>query len=584
MSSLAQLRNTLRSLQSYELPDRYLHSNGENDLQGELKEATTAAKPILNPENVKRYRKARDAYLRSRITELFLEHLSTYDGSDRTLQLPSLPSKEEEDELHIVGESVRADLRKSVTEVKESFEEVQSKYQVFSQRRDELQEILDEMENENDRNNLDNNNNESFDHPMDEDKENEDLEAVVDESEMALQEERLAALIKKRTELESKLRQIRMEGQEVEFRIENKKKMVKELMKINIENNDDSQKDSNSSDAKTDIDDMEEMLTLKEIEAETEDLKKQAQDFHDMSDYYESMRISLEELCGMKILSVSTASLPPSTTPIGGHSNKSSPKRKSPRHRRSPSSISILEDQRSSKNDSISLKVLLLDKHIVLVTLTSNMVSTNNCASPTPVETFRVSSAEFQSSTVLLDTLPNEDENSRNPTKTVSVTIPPLDDLVRLSSNLDPVQDLRFLLRETMARIRTLSARVEVLAKLRKNYLTKIGDAASRTNYGYGGEDQEIVCSLNAGITVVIRLTADCPLLEGSAYIHQIEGMGGWEEEVLSRMKTRVNEKKSRSPLEIMDSLVEEIGKVERSVPKTPILPRKGKTQQKSLF
>ena len=162
----------------------------------------------------------------------------------------------------------------------------------------------------------------------------------------------------------------------------------------------------------------------------------------------------------------------------------------------------------------------------------------------------------------------------------LSITIPPLDDLVALAANLEPVQDLRFVLRETLARIRTLSARMNELAELRKKYLTKITNPSkNKVNYGFGGEDQEILCSLESQVTVVLRLTADCPILKGSAYIQRIVGCGGWEDAVLQRIKTKVNEQRSNGPLDLMDLVVEEINRMVKEdgvkIPRTPTLPRR---------
>jgi DNA primase large subunit len=140
------------------------------------------------------------------------------------------------------------------------------------------------------------------------------------------------------------------------------------------------------------------------------------------------------------------------------------------------------------------------------------------------------------------------------------------------------MQDLMFVLREALARIRILSARMNELALLRQKYLTKITDSAkNKIQYGFGGEDQEIFCSLGSQVTVVLRLTNDCPILKGSVYIQRIVGCGGWEENVLQKMKVKVNEMKMSGPVELMDALVEEIERIVEEegvkMPKTPVLP-----------
>jgi len=131
-----------------------------------------------------------------------------------------------------------------------------------------------------------------------------------------------------------------------------------------------------------------------------------------------------------------------------------------------------------------------------------------------------------------------------------------------------------------MARIRSTTSRVDELAKLRIKYLTKITNPEkNKIKYGYGGEDQEVICSLKCQISVWMRLTADCPLLDGSVYIHKLIGLGGWNQECLEKMKKKINLKKWRRPIQLMDALVEEIERVVNedgvNIPRTPTLPMK---------
>jgi hypothetical protein len=316
-------------------------------------------------------------------------------------------------------------------------------------------------------------------------------------------------------------------------------------------------------------------LSLEHLEKETEQLRQRSRFYREMAEYYNSERSALEEIGGMKILTV----VPFENGEMAADNSQPSPSTSQSvaRRRRSSNSSSSSKTSASSESKSkegISLRVLLLNQHVVKVTLDHQDVPNSDGND----EILRVSHAQFETSIVL--TIPSgmtdHENSSRN--NNLSITIPPLDDLVRLASQMDPGYDLRFLLRETMARIRSLTARVEELAILRAKYLTKFANISN--SYGFGGEDQEVVCSLNAGITVVLRLTADCPILDGSCYIHQLVGVGGWDEGVLQMMKTRINGMKSRrGPVEVMDSLVEEVGRLERDeglvLPKTPPSLRK---------
>ncbi|KAI2505192.1 hypothetical protein MHU86_9280 [Fragilaria crotonensis] len=107
-------------------------------------------------------------------------------------------------------------------------------------------------------------------------------------------------------------------------------------------------------------------------------------------------------------------------------------------------------------------------------------------------------------------------------------------------------------------------------------YLTKIG-ALHHSGHSFGGEDQEIVCSINEGVTVVLRLTPDCPIGDGSAYLDQIVGVGGWDQGILEGLRERVNDARHRSPVKLMDSLKDELSRLQEigsiSLPTTPTMP-----------
>lgn len=339
-----------------------------------------------------------------------------------------------------------------------------------------------------------------------------------------------------------------MEKEEVNNHIDRKKSVLRDL----------TNKDKSFSDEKQiKGHDILDSMSISEIQAETDEIRKKVGELRDKSEYYDSMKAAMEELGGMKILSVTSIAQPSPSK----NTKSSSP---------IPSTL-------SQNNESICLKVRLLDEHIVQVVLASISRPRSNPS----VETFRVTSAHFITPTTINDTIEDPELRASNQTPTVSCVIPPLDDLVSLSSNLEPMHDLRFVLREAMARVRALSALVDELAQLRMKYLTKITktNKSGRQNKSFGGEDQEVVCSLSTGVTVVLRLTIDCPMIDGSAYIQQIVGVAGWDEEYLHRIKDAVNEKKCRSPVHCMDLLVKEIERIEKeeglTIPKTPTLPKR---------
>ena len=398
---------------------------------------------------------------------------------------------------------------------------------------------------------------------------------IMERTEMAAQDEKITSLKEKKSMMEARLRKIRMETEQVSHDIDSKQTLLRTLVQTHSHS---LEKQQENPHAILELD-----KDVEVLKKESQLMRMQAQEFRDMSDYYESTKGAIEVISGIKILSVTDAK------PIDQGSNytvsprKNSPRMNSPRKQ--------LKDQGSADKEhttgggAIVLKVQLLDQHIVEIILgncaNGRILSTSNNSNGHK-DSFRVVSAKLITSSVLTDTLLDPEEVEKNPTPTVSVTIPPLDDLVSLAANLEPVEDLRFVLRESLARIRILSARMNELALLRQKYLTKITDPAkNKVQYGFGGEDQEILCSLGSQVTVVLRLTPDCPILKGSVYIQRIVGCGGWEENVLQRIKVKVNEMKMSGPVELMDALVEEIDRVVKEegvkMPKTPVLPSRRK-------
>lgn len=530
-SSLKKIQESLASLESYSLPERYDPSQSNN------------TDPALPAELTKRYRQARDTYLRHRINDLILDHLSTLESKPDengnltlSLQLPQPDADSDPAELQQLLANVKQDLYQNVVNLKLAHENVYYKYQSLMEKKQRLKDIVQKLSQEEELNDADANM-EDVEHDV-----NKDME----ESEVQLQEERLQSLLAKKSILEGKLRQIRTETDMVQHDIEVKKDRLVQLLEMNQDT-----KVRRPISPDTVLQD----INLEEIEAETEKLREESAKYQDMSFFYESARLALEEISGVQILSIAEKE-----------------------HASSDPSHNV---STTHNHDILVMKLLLLHQHTVEMHLVSSSTSCSSSSSSTSSgnEEFKVSSAQLTSSPILSDSLPDTDENKHNPSSTVTLAIPPLDDLVSIAKNFDSARGIRFVLQETLKRIRITSDRVTELALLRSKYLTKITlPSSNKKKYNYGGEDQDIICSINSSITVVIRLTPDCPRIKGSAYIYQIVGVGGWDEQVLQQLKIKVNDYHSRSPIEVMDRLVEEVDTLEQRgvrIPTTPVLPAK---------
>ena len=607
MSSLTQIRESLATVQSYKLPERYAHAiengNKENDHENEHESnSESRTQPLLDPDTIQRYRNARSKYIKSQITDLILEHLKTLrydhheennendDGGDGSnsnrngnskpmIQFPESMTEDEHNLLRQNMETAKENLCRSVSQVKQSYEGVYSKYNALNEKRRELEGIVEELEkkdansNANGRNGMDMDMDMDVDIDIDGDTGNHnDSDDILDQTELELQDEKLNILMEKRSRLEAKLRKVRMETEKVSSQIGSKKDLLRQMASMNGGDESGSNASSSGGDSAIDVDN----LDVEVMKAETEEIRLQTQKLKDMSEFYESIKSATEVISGIKILSVTDASATNfKDTATGSATGR------------------LDMDMNMNMEGAFSLKVQLLNQHIVEIIMKDNSKShglspgiNTNCS--TTGESFRVLSARLVTNSVLTDTLEGSGSDSgsedlNNPTPTVSITIPPLDDLVSLAANLEPGQDLRFVLRESLARVRTLSARMNELAYLRTKYLTKITNPAkNKVLYGFGGEDQEILCSLDSQITVVIRLTANCPILKGSAYIQRIVGCGGWESAVLQKIKSKVNEHRPSGPVDLMETLVDEIARVVKEdnikIPGTPnALPRRRK-------
>lgn len=150
------------------------------------------------------------------------------------------------------------------------------------------------------------------------------------------------------------------------------------------------------------------------------------------------------------------------------------------------------------------------------------------------------------------------DENGQDQ---FSLPVDPLDDLVQTAkTSMGPPHDLRFIVREACARIRVLQNRVEDIAVLRRRVLTKVV-----------GNDQ-VVCSLNEGIVIVMRL------YDQWVKVEQIVGVSGWDQSTTDKIHEAVSKREeSWTPSKVVDLVQKEMEELKAKdglvLPKTPVLP-----------
>ena len=268
------------------------------------------------------------------------------DGlGEPTIELPSIEPAEME-EVAMQLQTIKGELRDSVCKVKGSYEEVYRKYQSLEQKREELSAIISDLEKKessdvimgNDANQHshkqaheyehENNNEHQLENRNDTD--NKDLMDVDDDTMQQsedLQDEEIKSLMAKRSELEARLRKVRMDTEETQSRILSKKEQLKDIASMRSGNNSSTtsngstNEDSEGDNSPTTV---MESSNVQEIEQEIAVLRKQASDFADMSEYYESMRTVLEELSGIQIISVTDVNEKDSEGNASGTTNSNS--------------------------------------------------------------------------------------------------------------------------------------------------------------------------------------------------------------------------------------------------------------------
>ena len=576
--NIAQIRSALQQLQAYELPAKYRYENGEvadagansngggenaHPNQGQDRDLA----PGLDRKAIVRYKAARTTYLRQRTAQLFVEHLQTFDGESFTFPQQIL-TEEAEADLRRREEAARSDLAAVSRGAEERLDGVRAKYQALVERREELARTVSEMEQSADANTNANANVDVHDDDVTEEMgtaastggstgdcmggADNDNDADIDDERMAAQEERLASLIERKAELEARLRRLKTQRALVDADVVQNRRVVAELRGR-------SGQETSASEGEDEdmLDDVQDPAALiEQIEERTAATLRAAAEMRDAADWYDGMREAIEELGGMRILGIEQVH-----EAAGAGANS------------------------SARPSAIVVKFELLDEHHLEVELCSEIVAGRRTMASRKSgggagEVLRVASAKITTSTTVASRPPaastGEDGASA---ATVEVHIRQPADLVALAANLAPLDDLRFVVRETQARIRAAALRAEELAVLRGSYLTRIGPAPR------DAEEQEVVCSLSQGITAVLRLCGDCPLTEGSCYIGDIVGVGGWKQSDLDGVKKAVSRNAFASPVALMDSLKQEIQRVTThgmrgeeedktiELPKTPVLP-----------
>lgn len=452
---------------------------------------------------------------------MFVEMMSKYDPEKNEFALPKVDDEEVERQQKKNEETLNA-IRSTMERVAALRKENLEAFGEFEKKREELDDIVTKMERDNAT-------------IREEDDEMSDGGEEISEEDVEKQEEKISKLAERREILEHKLRLVRGQIAQAETDVGDVQKAVNEVRAKTGRRVIDWREESAKNEEV-------EYFSVKEsVDAEVAEMKVKIEEMQRSSEFYGAMRELMEELGGIK----------------------------------------ILETAKEGEEDGFVIKLMLLGTHILELHLENSDKD----------DTLHIGKAELLTSTSLpLPQVNDDEEVTSNLTDTMhsismsnasfskimsqkaaeAVVIPPLDDLILYSQQLESSHGIRFFVTETLARIRTMQSRVVELSHLKSKYAAQVYDIES-------GE-QEVVCALIEGISVALRLGADCPLVKESVYISELCGVGGWEEAKLQELKTIVDKKKCKGPVEVMEFLVEEIKmrKVEEGwvLPLTPVMMR----------
>ena len=601
-SELIRLRNILQDLQSYELPNKKIliaidkenHPNGDANLHVKKDDGGLGGRFDVegHPELLRRYKAARNAYLQRKTIESFISSLRLYDPIANTFPLPDDDAEAEaRAELAMRQDEVLGAVNETMEKVSGGVDEVRIKWEQFCAKREELSQIVEGMERaERNRRLQGGGENDS------EGTDAEDDGEEITEDDVALQEEKLSELQQRKLKLEHRLRSARAQILDLEDDCHRTKRVINEVRVKGgrqpldwrglIGDGSESIREAGAiAVGKDDEEGGVEYIApiAQQVESEIAEVEEKASELKKSCEFYDGIRELMDELGGVKILSSKSISYSSSASSEASNGVIESPEKR----------------QKLDNDDGFLLTLMLLGRHILEITLSKSTADkdglrvldakiTTPTAFPIPEAPGNGTNANNNEETAsLMETLHSVSLSNQSFSKimsqkqSVEIKIPALDDLVLWSHSLESSSHgIRFILVETMARIRTLEARVVELSKLRERYAAQVYDVEASSALGsnkYGGAEQEVVCAINEGITVALRLGADCPLVPGSVYINEIFGVGGWDEGKLDDLRVMISNSRCRGPVEVMQRMTEEIRRRSREegweVPATPNLP-----------
>jgi hypothetical protein len=550
-SAIAAMEDTRKILETYEFPSHLMFSPpNQNSAKSGNDDHSSSSLLILEE-----YKKARDLYLQRKLMQNAVQRVTTtYDVSTQALVNSNFDetSAEEKQELEERREHILTTLSNKALLLQQKQHELNTKYIHFQQRRDEFMQMMHLQQQP--------------DYDSDVDNDDEDIEDNYDttmeyENQVMLQEDKMSSLHERYAQLQVQLRNVQQQNTVAMQNVDRYKLQLRTIISnsTNKENGSHLATFGLSSDGVISdwLDNPD--AKIQELYQQNIVAKDNLDKVKESHDFYLSLRHLLETLSGIR---------------FKNFANKSS-------------------DDMDDDN-GVMITVQLLDKYDVEIALEFPRGSIANST------IFKRDACVIQSAIIISDNavvtsgaaVGSQDTASipDSEAMVMQLRIPDFDDIVQFANTYSAGENIRTLLRELLARMAMIEERVKELTKLQqeKGVVLSIGPlcttSAKTNNNDHGStctammRDQEVVCSLNhPPMTTVLRLTGNCPLMDGSIYIDQLIGLGGWDQQIVQQIQDTISTRQYQTPIQIVSAIQTEVQRLQDEeqfiVPSTPRMP-----------
>jgi hypothetical protein len=331
---------------------------------------------------LERYKRSKAIYIQRRVEQLVAQQIPTFDPCTNTFKHPEGPENvndedsDDDKELNNRREKALATLESTVQNINSKINYMRDSYQAVCSRRKELVKMVEDLKG-----------NATTTSPGGKENINDEPTNATDED-IVREQKRLEELQKKKRQLQERLDVMRKEKSERENRLLSGRSELEKLKKEEAE--------------------------LLQSGKDMSYFHKKIEELKEMKDFYDNVRVILEELGGVKI-------------------------------------VEVREDRDSQH---LHLTLLMYEEYKVGVEL----------------EVFRQSSLRLFNARWISDPVVKA-VSSRDRPDSFSMTMNPLDDLVQIAkTSMGPPHDVRFIIREVCARIRIMKHHVDDLALLRDRH------------------------------------------------------------------------------------------------------------------